>query len=364
MYQKIKRFVFTALFLLLWARFILLIGDPTAAVIPVSSGEAYPIYSDWREAIEWVYRITGYIVTPLYNIYYATLGNMIPTNPWFPVIDTATLRELINTNESLQTLRNDNLMRALRGSIAWMPLIAMVILQIIDSTMDKVIDFLKNLIWNVLIEFSFTKKKQKVYQEKLEERAADLLKMKIEYRNLSKEANQLAETVIKDELTGLYNKRFFIQRVTDEFNEAKSGQTIFSIVMVDIDHFKKLNDTYGHLMGDKVLKEVAKVLLKGAPKGTYPCRFGGEEFSIIMPGKGPEDAYRIAEAIHTAIPALRYEEDPELVVTISMGLLTVNFAKPEAQELTGFEDAIELADQELYRAKLDGRNCIKHKTIL
>jgi two-component system, sensor histidine kinase LadS len=113
-----------------------------------------------------------------------------------------------------------------------------------------------------------------------------------------------------------------------------------------------------------VLKEVARTTGKGTPRGCYACRFGGEEFSIIMPGKGVEEAYQIAQAIHVAIPALRFEEDPELVITISMGVLTADFMRPEAQELKSFEDAIELADQELYRAKLDGRNCIKHKTIV
>jgi hypothetical protein len=211
MYQKIKRFLFTIMFLLLWARFFLLIGDPLALGIPLGATEAYPIYSDWRQVIDVIYQISGYLVNPLHYLY-GIVDGFIPGSPWFPHITSTTLRELITTNPNLEPLQTDGVMRALQGVVSWMPLIAMIILRLIDVSMDKMVDFLKNLIWNILIEFSFTKKKQKVYQQKLEERAADLLKMKIEYRNLSKEADQLAETVIKDELTGLYNKRFFIQR--------------------------------------------------------------------------------------------------------------------------------------------------------
>lgn len=364
-YQKIKGFVFTLIYFLLWARFIVAIGDPIMGENLPSSG--YSLFTAWRGALDSLYLASGYLMLPA-QLIFQLVKPLIPTVAWLPTLESSRAIEMIlaipNAGGLRASLTAPEASRLFVGEFQWLVFIAVVFFKLLSPVLDWIIDFLKNIVWNVLIEFSFTKKKQAIYQEKLEKRAADLMKLKVEYKNLSKEASALAESVITDELTSLYNKRFFIQRVTDEFAEAKQKRDLFSIVMVDIDHFKKLNDTYGHLMGDKVLKLVALQVKNNTPKGCYACRFGGEEFAVIMPRKTPAEAMQIAQAIHEKIPQLRYEEDPNLVVTISMGLMSADFQKEEAQEqLQKFDDVIKLADDQLYHAKLNGRNRIEQNQI-
>lgn len=364
-FNQLKNLLFLLITLALWARFIFAIADPEMAD-PPSVFDGFAIYQTWHGFLSTLYHVTNVLMAPLTWIF-SLLRGIIPSNlaPWVPAANSEMVIEWLQSQKALKPaidafLKQPNADKIFLGQFQWLVFPAIILYQCLSGVADKVFEFLKNLLWNVLIEFSFTKKKQAAYQETLEKRAADLMKLKVEYRNLSKEASMLAESVITDELTQLYNKRFFIQRVQEEVKHAKDKKELFAIVMVDIDHFKKLNDNYGHLMGDKVLKEVAAQVKKFTPKGCYACRFGGEEFSVIMPRKNPLDALSISEAIHKAIPQLRFEEDPNLVVTISMGLLSANFENPQAQELKTFEDAIKLADDELYRAKLNGRNRIEH----
>jgi diguanylate cyclase (GGDEF)-like protein len=166
----------------------------------------------------------------------------------------------------------------------------------------------------------------------------------------------LAHSVITDELTKVYNKRFFLSKIEHEFKTAREKKALLAISMVDIDHFKKLNDTYGHLLGDKVLQAVAQVAKRGTPGDCFCCRFGGEEFAIIMPAKKLEDVVQVVSTIHRNLPLLRFEEDPDLRTAASFGVCIVDFKNPAAQELKSFEEFIKLADDELYRAKLNGRN--------
>src|SRR5205085_2944724 len=110
---------------------------------------------------------------------------------------------------------------------------------------------------------------------------------------------------------------------------------------------------------DKVLKAVAQVAKKGTPGDCFCCRFGGEEFAIIMPGKDQDTAMNIISQVHRNLPLLRFEEDPSLRVTSSFGMMTVDFKSPQADSINVLEDIIKLADDELYRAKLNGRNRIE-----
>jgi len=190
------------------------------------------------------------------------------------------------------------------------------------------------------------------------------MKLNSEYKSLSKEASVLAASVITDELTRVYNKRFFINKIAEEFQQAKQKKTVLSLAMLDIDHFKKLNDTYGHLLGDKVLQAVAQVAKRGTPQGAYCCRFGGEEFCIIMPGKTRDEAYEIVSGIHRSLPLLRFEEDAALRTSASFGLCVADFSHPDAQALPSFDAFVKLADDGLYKAKLNGRNRIEVHEIL
>lgn len=368
MYQKIKYYLFTLIYLVLWARFFFMVWDPYWGGADLSLG-LVP-YRDWRSAIDWLYYISSYLMMPVYGLY-GLVGGFIPKMEWFPGIYTANLyllaRETVSKAPQLasvaQLLESDVLKQAMLGYIDWLAPISIIFYRILNPIFDLVADFFKNLLWNVLIEFSFTKRKETKYQEVLEKRAADLMKLNVEYKNLSKEASILAVSVVTDELTKVYNKRFFLEKITFEFKNAKDKKNLLAIAMVDIDHFKKLNDNYGHLLGDKVLQAVAQVAKKSTPADCFCCRFGGEEFAIIMPGKNQEQAVQIVSLIHQSLPMLRFQEDAALRTSASFGVCVANFQTPEAQELKAFEDMLKLADDELYRAKLNGRNRIECKVI-
>jgi diguanylate cyclase (GGDEF)-like protein len=375
-YFRLKHFLFTALYLLLWAQFFLMLSDPVMAGNGADqAGAGLPIYTSWRGTINSLYYAGDWVSYPI-KLIYNTLYYFMPSiqSDAFPYISSVNLGQPLYGFLSAHTdwtwakpatdfLAPASLAQKMPGVFGWFPLITMIFLWIVNPMLDHAVDFSKNMIWNVLIEFSFTKRKQAAYQDALEKRAEALIKLNTEYRNLSKEASQLKASVVTDELTQVYNKRFFIQKMSEEFENARKGQAVISLIMMDIDHFKKLNDTYGHLMGDKVLQQVAGVVKKATPQKCYCCRFGGEEFCVIMPGKVFDEAMAIAEIVKREVPLLRIDEEPELKVTISQGLCTVNFISSFAASLEKFDQFIKLADDELYRAKLEGRDRICTKRI-
>lgn len=365
MYQKIKHILFTLVYLCLWGRFLLMIGDPYWSGVSLETG--LPIYRDWRVFIDWWYWVSGFLMLPLYTVY-AWLTPFAPKLPGFPGFYAAAVPpSLLQIVAKLPVqvtgfralIRSDLLEQSFLGYIDWLAPLAVLFYRLLEPLPDHIGDFLKNLVWNVLIEFSFTKRKEGRYQEALEKRAADLMKLNVEYRNLSHEASMLAVSVVTDELTKVYNKRFFIEKIAYEFQTAKKKQSLLAVAMVDIDYFKKLNDTYGHLLGDKVLQAVAHVAKSNTPSDSFCCRFGGEEFTIIMPGKNGAQAMQVASKIHTSLPLLRFQEDPNLRTSASFGLCVADFRHPDAQALESFEDFIKLADNKLYQAKLNGRNRIE-----
>jgi diguanylate cyclase (GGDEF)-like protein len=364
-YQKLKFYVFTLLYLVLWTRFFFMLWDPYWSGASLNGGLA--VYRDWRSQIDWMYYISGYLMTPVYFIY-AFIAPFIPKLSWFPGMYMVNVLDLVQEGaakspQAVAALNSPLLKQAMQGYLDWLVPIGVILYRLLNPILDWIADFFKNLVWNVLIEFSFTKRKEGKYQEVLEKRAADLMKLNVEYKNLSKEASMLAVSVVTDELTKVYNKRFFLEKIAFEFKNAKDKQQLLSIAMVDIDHFKKLNDNYGHLLGDKVLQAVAHVAKRSTPNDCFCCRFGGEEFAIIMPGKTREQAIQIIGKIHESLPLLRFEEDPALRTAASFGICVADFRTPAAQAFTAFEDIIKLADDELYRAKLNGRNRIECNVV-
>ena len=120
-----------------------------------------------------------------------------------------------------------------------------------------------------------------------------------------------------DMLTKVPNRRFFDEHVNIEFDRARRSQSALSLLVVDIDHFKQFNDAYGHARGDEVLKTVADRLCQGVRRGDSVCRYGGEEFALILPGANGDDAVQIAESLRKT---LEDNPMPETTVTISIGV--------------------------------------------
>lgn len=360
MYQKVKHYVFMVVYLLLWSRFLVAIWDPAISQLPLEQGLG--IYTHWRPAMDWLYYLSGFLTWPVETLYYTLVYPVVPQMAWFPGLYSATLLQQVqalaaNQAQVTAVLQSPAVQQAMVGYIDFLVVLSVLLYRVLNPLVDYVYDFLKNLIWNLLIEFSFTKRKEATYQDALEKRAADLVKLNVKYKNLSKEASMLAESVITDELTKVYNKRFFLEKMAHEFEQARGKKQCLALVMVDIDHFKKLNDTYGHLMGDKVLQSVAQVVKHMTPRDGFCCRFGGEEFAVILPGKSVEDTVAVASKMHGSLPLLRFQEDADLRTSASFGVCVVDFSQPSAQQaIQTPDDLVKLADDELYRAKLNGRN--------
>lgn len=167
---------------------------------------------------------------------------------------------------------------------------------------------------------------------------------------------KLEKLAITDGLTGLYNRRHFNEVLTREIQRAKRDKTKLAFMMIDVDYFKKYNDTYGHDAGDKVLIAVANVLKKTLHRGgDYAFRLGGEEFGVLIAQTDKKGAMTIAEKLIKQISNLEIEHANSLVakyVTVSIGVLIVDFSKEDVDK-HGFYT---MADDALYQAKNNGRN--------
>ena len=174
------------------------------------------------------------------------------------------------------------------------------------------------------------------------------LKILMRIKWLYSETKYLA---IIDGLTGLYNRRFFQQTIEREFARCKRHKSNLSLAMFDIDHFKQINDTYGHQFGDKVLAEIAKIIKSSLRKTDYITRYGGEEIVVVLPDSTMEQALIPIERIRKKIEKMEYDyKGTTIRVTVSCGL------SEATKEVTSQEELILRADKSLYASKRDGRN--------
>jgi len=160
------------------------------------------------------------------------------------------------------------------------------------------------------------------------------------------------ELTIIDELTGAYNYRYFVRKLQEEKRRAMRYDLPLSLIMVDIDWFKKLNDTYGHEAGNEVLRSLARTIAQCIRDVDIFVRYGGEEFAVILPQTLRREAMILAERIRTQVEETRIETRAagQLRITVSVGVSSFpENGRPE-------EELVSIADQALYRAKGEGRN--------
>jgi diguanylate cyclase (GGDEF)-like protein len=165
----------------------------------------------------------------------------------------------------------------------------------------------------------------------------------------------LLSSALRDGLTRLFNKRYLMDRLDSELKFAQRHETSLSLLMIDLDHFKKINDTAGHLAGDAVLANLAQVLTRAVRNEDVVARFGGEEFAIILRAIGIDPAVHMAERLRKAVEASTATwNDKSLKATISIGV--AGFPSTPAKTC---EQLVEAADKALYKAKHEGRNCVR-----
>lgn len=172
-----------------------------------------------------------------------------------------------------------------------------------------------------------------------------------ERTHLEKQLHQLA---ITDSLTNLYNRRHLYEMGQREIERYRRYGRFLAAIMLDLDHFKKVNDTYGHAVGDEVLQKVAEALIENTRDIDIVSRYGGEEFVVLMPETNQVEAYQAAERLRKYIEAVVIPyQDNYISVTVSLGVAVATQNIPDLAAL------IESADQALYQAKGAGRNCVR-----
>jgi diguanylate cyclase (GGDEF)-like protein len=174
------------------------------------------------------------------------------------------------------------------------------------------------------------------------------------FEEVSKEKERLKELAITDQLTALYNHNFFYVRLDEEFERALRYETPLSLIMMDIDNFKQINDTRGHRTGDAVLKEIAGIVKRTVRKTDFVARYGGEEFVVILPHTPLKGASDEAERIRWVIQECSSAGLIGEVITVSLGVTSY----PD-KGIANSGDLVNRADKALYEAKQAGKNCVR-----
>ncbi|MBC8548237.1 MAG: diguanylate cyclase [Candidatus Brocadiales bacterium] len=171
-------------------------------------------------------------------------------------------------------------------------------------------------------------------------------------RDVKKAQAKMAEMSTVDELTRLHNRRYFIDALEGEFERATRYETEMALIVLDLDHFKKVNDTFGHPTGDMVLSSVGKILKKHVRRSDIACRYGGEEFAVILPNVSRDSIFQAYERFRKIVSKQLFEhESKPFQITVSIGIAFSNDAGLAI-------DLLAYADQALYQAKKSGRNRI------
>lgn len=166
--------------------------------------------------------------------------------------------------------------------------------------------------------------------------------------------NKLGELAIRDDLTSVYNRRHFLAAVQGEWGRAQRYHTPAALLLIDADHFKRVNDSLGHLCGDELLRQIAGAAGGSLRQADLLARFGGEEFIVFLPHTDPLGAIDVAERIRARVEAIRFEWRGQPVsTTVSIGVA------PLRPDLLSLDWTIHEADTALYAAKAAGRNCVR-----
>lgn len=226
--------------------------------------------------------------------------------------------------------------------------------------------------WLKVLQQQIERGESRIYQQHVRTRTGKLIPLEISVRPMSRlgadylicvgrnnhqqlEATaQLEKLTQLDGLTGLFNRRYFDSSLNAEWRRMQRQGLPLGLLMVDVDHFKLYNDTFGHLAGDDALRQISKALqMHVGREGERVCRYGGEEFAILLPGANEPQCQKVAALIHSEVRNLRipHATGAERCVTVSIGIAC---ALPGSRQSP--EALVKAADSALYQAKHDGRD--------
>jgi two-component system cell cycle response regulator len=261
------------------------------------------------------------------------------------------IRKALKTNRTVivRDAMKDPLMNEVRGKI--MPLGIKSILVIPVVFRDEVIGTL--FLRTSRKKQSFTEREIKLCQN-IARASANALSNAFLFEKVKTEKSKLQKLAITDFLTGVFNIRYFYHRLEDEFSRAQRYGTPLSCMMFDIDHFKKINDTYGHRTGDMVLREFAKLVKKHTRKSDTFARYGGEEFILLLPNTSLKGALAEGNRLSEVITGHKFKGmKGKYFMTVSIGIASVPSGNVKTQD-----ELISRADDALLEAKEKGRNLI------
>lgn len=251
---------------------------------------------------------------------------------------------LISYGEAIGAIYVEN--RAVRGRFAEQSLATLVLFA------AQAVVAIENAAYNETLEAKVSERTHELRQAntRLEAQASELRQRMAELEQLR---DQLHELSIRDSLTGLYNRRYLVEVATQHFEQARRHSRDLAVVMIDIDSFKQINDTFGHSVGDQVLAMMARLMLNTFRSSDVVARFGGEEFAIVQPETSLDRAVAACERLRIALAEFDWSQiSPGLQVTVSVGI-AVN-----EPEITGYQDQLRCADDRLLIAKRGGKNRI------
>jgi diguanylate cyclase (GGDEF)-like protein/PAS domain S-box-containing protein len=182
----------------------------------------------------------------------------------------------------------------------------------------------------------------------------DITERKLAQDALLESESLLREMSVRDHLTGLFNRRYMEETLEREISRASRKKTSLGIIMIDIDNFKKFNDTFGHAAGDLILNELGKLFLEHIRGEDIACRYGGDEFIIVMPDASREIVYKRAKLIRENTPKIHLQFEGQTLGTITLSLGIAVFPEDGYNPV----DIMEVVDKALYKAKRNGRNRI------
>ena len=361
--EPISSHILRVTYIVLWSNFVLSLFDP-AVIGQTRQPDSFPEHYSFL--LDPIHSISGLFTTPIESLwqffhwYSVVPGLSEGNNGFFPISTAAELSKAVSDGLHLDIPNN-----LYEGGLIWSIIIAVTVIKIASIIMDHLYPYIANFFWNIFVEHIYHGKRVKHLEESLTSQKLQNEQLMSRNRSLTRETHELKDTVVTDELTKVFNRRFFLERMHLEYKQNKRLKGIMSVIMIDIDFFKRLNDTYGHLSGDEVLKRLSQILRDVCPSSGYPCRFGGEEFALILPGCNEEKAYQVAALISQNIQSQKFQAiDPTLKVTLSQGICTVYFAGQGSKNIGTPEELLEQADQQLYKSKMEGRNRISVKRVV